>query len=245
MTAPELTDRDRLAAEHALRLLEGEELLTARGLVASDPAFAADVAQWEERLAPLHDTVPAVGPGADLWPRIEAAITDAQASADSSGSHASGDIVALRKQVRRWQVASMLSAAAAIALAFFTFVQPAQQRPVGTPEAPLMANIPIGETQLRLAVTYVPGRNDLLVSASGLTADGVHDHELWLVMPEGAPRSLGVVAPGENRRVPLDPQLARAISAGSQMVLTREPLGGAPAGGKAGPVVAEGRFLQS
>lgn len=236
MTAPELTDRDRLAAEHALCLLEGEELLTARGLMASDPEFAADVAQWEQRLAPLANAIGPVEPRPEMWARIQRKLADGDNSSE---------IATLKQRVRQWQIASMLSAAAAIALAFFTFVQPAQQTPAETPEAPLMANIPMGETQLRLAVTFVPGRNDLLVSASGLTADGVHDHELWLVMPDGAPRSLGVVTPGENRRVPLDPQLARAISAGSQMMLTREPLGGAPSDGKAGPVVAEGRFLQS
>ena len=108
-----------------------------------------------------------------------------------------------------------------------------------------MANIPIGETPLRLAVTYIPDRTELLVSASGLTADGVHDHELWLVMPQGAPQSLGVVIPGEERRVAVDPAVAAYIGAGAQMVLTREPLGGAPKGGAAGPVVAQGQFLQS
>ena len=51
MSAPELTDRERLAAEHAMRLLEGEELLQARGLMASDPGFADEVAEWEEKLS--------------------------------------------------------------------------------------------------------------------------------------------------------------------------------------------------
>lgn len=236
MTAPELTDRDRLAAEHALRLLEGEELVTARGFMASDPAFADAVAQWEDRLAPLHDTQSDVTPGPEVWAAIEARLSENTPTAD---------VISLQQKVRQWQVASLVSAAAAVALAFVAI--PAMQAPTPSAptETPLMANIPIADTPLRLAVTYVPGREEILVSASGLTADGVHDHELWLVMPEGPARSLGVVVPGEERRISIDASLAEQISDGSQMVLTREPLGGAPEGQDAGPVVAQGEFLKT
>ena len=84
----------------------------------------------------------------------------------------------------------------------------------------------------------------MLVSASGLTADGVHDHELWLVpQSEDTPLlSLGVVAPGEERRIQLTPAVAAEMADGSGLVLTREPLGGKPRDANAGPVVAEGRM---
>ena len=151
----------------------------------------------------------------------------------------------LQRTIRRWKIASMVSAAAAIMFAFFAV--PSMLAPAGpdAAQAPLMANIPIADTPLRLAVTYLPDTSEMLVSASGLTADGVHDHELWLVMPEGGAESLCVVVPGENRRVAVDARLAAQIKAGSHMVLTREPLGGAPKGGAAGPVVAQGEFLRS
>ncbi|MDN3646139.1 anti-sigma factor [Pontixanthobacter aestiaquae] len=237
MSAPKLTERERLAAEYALRLLEGEELLQARGLMASDPAFAAEVAVWEEKLSHLQAAQPDLVPGPELWARIETEIAGRPVAGNDN-------VVSLQKRVRNWQFASMFSAAAAIALAFFAFPailgtgeEPAQ------PDAPLMANIPIADTPLRLAVTYLPEREEILVSASGLTADGVHDHELWLVADDGA-KTLGVVVPGAERRVAVDPALASLISDGSQMVLTREPLGGAPKGGEAGPVVAQGEFTQ-
>lgn len=233
-TSPDMTEKDRLAAEHALRLLEGQDLITARGLMASDPAFAAAVADWEEKLAPLHDSKSDTVPSPDVWARIEEELERPAPSAD---------IVTLEGRVRRWQIASVLSAAAAVALAFFAF--PGSQPTPVTPDAPLMANIPIADTPLRLAVTYLPERTEMLVSASGLTADGVHDHELWLVTPDNGAQSLGVVVPGEQRRVTVDAALAKHINEGAQMVLTREPLGGAPAGGAAGPVVAEGIFAQT
>ena len=234
-----MTGEERLAAEYALGLLDGEECLAARARHASDPDFAAAVAWWEDRLAPLLDEIGGVEPDEDLWRRIEAAIDE-----DGAG----GEVVALRRSVRRWQGLAGLGIAACLALAVFTATMlarpdaPGAVAPPSPAEAPLMASIPIGDTPLRLGVTYLPERGEMLVSASGLTADGVHDHELWLVPPEGELRSLGVVRPGEQVRMPLDPAIAALIHDGSRMVLTREPLGGKPPEEQAGPVVAEGSF---
>jgi anti-sigma-K factor RskA len=108
----------------------------------------------------------------------------------------------------------------------------------------LVASIPIGDTPLRLGVTYLPDQSELLVSASGLSADGVHDHELWLVPADAQlpAQSLGVVVAGRERRVQLTPAVAQMMADGSDLVLTREPLGGKPQGIDAGPVVAEGQL---
>lgn len=231
-----MTGADRLAAEYALGLLEGEERLTARARQAADPDFAAAVAWWEDRLAPMLDEFAGVEPGEDVWRRIEAAVAE-------DGSR--GQVVELRRSIRRWQGLAGLGIAACLAMAVFTatLLSPPDARdPAGSDEAPLVASIPIADTPLRLGVTYLPERREMLVSASGLAADGVHDHELWLVPPEGELRSLGVVRPGAEVRVPLDPALAALIHDGSRLVLTREPLGGKPPGQQAGPVVAEGSF---
>ena len=87
-------------------------------------------------------------------------------------------------------------------------------------------------------------RNDsLLVGAVGLAADGVHDHEIWFVPDSGGDLvSLGVVTPGRVVAHDVPERVARALHEGSQLVLTREPLGGKPPDTAAGPVVAEARF---
>ena len=85
----------------------------------------------------------------------------------------------------------------------------------------------------------------MLVSASGLSADGVHDHELWVVPADGSDlQSLGVVVPGEERRVTLPVEIARNMGDGVELLLTREPLGGKPVDQDAGPVVAQGALSQ-
>ncbi len=249
-----MDDRDdkTIAAEYALGLLEGEELLAARGRLATDKDFAWRKEWWDNWFVPLSDDVAGAEPSAEVWDRIEARLTAAESaevvSAPVAANTASNDnVVALQDKVRRWQwTAGITSAAAAVALAFLAF-GPAGAPPEDTPTLiasadPLMATVPIGDTGLRLDVTYMPESERMLVTAIGLTADGVHDHELWLVPAEGDLQSLGVVAPGEVVSVDLPDEIARNILDGSQVLLTREPLGGKPEGEDAGPVVAEGAF---
>jgi anti-sigma-K factor RskA len=230
-----MTERDpMLAAEYALGVLDGEELLAARGLEASDAAFAAEVAQWRERLAPLLDEVPVRLPPTELWALIE------QTAFGAPG----GEVVALRRSVRRWQWVGGLSAAAAVTLAFLALpaLTPRPDSPDAPPSTPLAANMPIDGTPLRLDFTYLPDRRSLLVTAVGLIADGVHDHEIWLVEPGGELVSLGVVNPGVVQAHSVPAAVAPKIANGAQILLTREPLGGKPEGADAGPVVAEASF---
>ncbi|WP_271077021.1 anti-sigma factor [Aurantiacibacter sp. MUD61] len=238
--APDMTPRELLATEFVLGLLEGEELLRARAMLARDPEFAEEVARWEDRCAPLLDSFPPATPREEVWSRIFSAT-----SGDVEDQ--SAQIVSLAKARDRWRMMTGLAMAAAAALAAVVIVGPAAEE--STPIAPvtndqplLAANIPIGDTALRLALTYVPGRDELSVSSAGLTADGVHDHELWLVDRQGDLHSLGVIVPGEEARFAVPDGLADEFVEGSQLVLTREPLGGKPADADAGPVVAEGQF---
>ena len=231
-----------IAAEYVIGLLEGEDLLAARGRAASDPAFAALVAQWEQRLAPLLDEVRGAEPSPEIWQRIEEEIGLRTAREDDR-------VVALSGEVTRWKwIAGLTSAAAAVALAFAVFSptpSPVEPAPQIAAAQPLVAQVPIGETGLRLDVTYIPESERMLVAAIGLAPDGVHDHELWLVPKDGsALQSLGVVAPGEVHSMQLPADIAKNLGDGVQVVLTREPLGGKPEGQDAGPVVAEGAFSQ-
>jgi len=233
----ELSGDELLAAELALGLLEGEELLAARGKMAGDAEFAVAVAKWDDRLAPMLDQLPGATPSPDVWERIEREIGNRE------GQSAGSNIVDFNAQLTRWKWATGISsAAAAVALALLAV--PTSPDPIAPmSEAPLMASIAIGDTPLRLGVTFLPSSEEMLVSASGLTADGVHDHELWLVPGDGSElQSLGVVVPGEERRVALPENVTRNMADGAQLLLTREPLGGKPADQDAGPVVAEGNF---
>lgn len=230
-----MTDDQALAAEYALGLLTGEDLLAAKAREAADPAFVAEVERWRTQLAPLLDEIPERLPRAELWALIEREVQ----------GDTGGEVIALRRAVRRWQWVGGLSAAAAIALAFLTLpVMVDRSAAPDVPQAPtpLAANMPIEGTPLRLDLTYLPDRRSLLVTAVGLTADGVHDHEIWLIRTDGELVSLGVVNPGVVQAHSVPAALAPLIDDGARIVLTREPLGGKPEGVDAGPVVAEASF---
>lgn len=235
----ELTGDELLAAEYALGLLESEDLFAARSRLAREPRLAEAVAKWERQLAPMLDGVTGAAPSPEVWHRIESEIDRRDAEPND------GNVISLSTQITRWKWATGISsAAAAVALAFLALPPSGGPDPIApAAEAPLMASIPIGDTPLRLGVTYLPASEEILVSASGLTADGVHDHELWLVPADGSDlQSLGVVVPGEQRRMALPDDITRNMADGAQLLLTREPLGGKPADQAAGPVVAEGSF---
>lgn len=228
-----MTERDYLAAELALGLLEGEELLTARGLAASDADFAAKVERWQNHLAPLLDRVGPEVPPEDLWERISAEI--------SRRGEGGSEVAVLQRRLRNWQRAAALSAIAACALVLVT-VLPLLTKPAPVQSAaPLVASFTLPSTPTRLGVTFLPGQRDLLVDASGLPGDGVHDHELWLVPPEGKTISLGLVAPDKPVRLHLPEDLAARLRDGAVLALTREPLGGSK-GRPAGPIVATTKF---
>ncbi|MEM6584569.1 MAG: anti-sigma factor [Pseudomonadota bacterium] len=241
-------ERERIvAAEFSLGLLEGEELLSARGRMASDPDFAWRRQWWDDWFVPLSDDVSGAEPSSHVWDAISAQVQPKAAPAQADVSNVV--LLDMERRVRRWKwTAGAASAAAAVALALFITTPSVEPNPGYTPplmaaaEAPLMASIPVGDT-LRLGVTFLPDSEEMLVSAAGFTADGVHDHELWLVPADGsALQSLGVVVPGEERRVALASEIVSNMGDGVGLVLTREPLGGKPEGVDAGPVVAQGAF---
>lgn len=239
------------AAEHALGLLEGEELLTSRGKLASDPNYAARKDWWDNWFAPWSDEVTGAEPSDAVWARIDAQLNTLKVVPTSEASN--DNVLDLTARLRRWQwAAGVTSAAAAVMLVLMMFSpgsEPASVVPqndiVLAATDPLVAQVPIGDTGLRLDVTYIPGSERLLVGAIGLTADGVHDHELWLVPADGgALQSLGVVVPGEVLSQELGQDITANMGDGVNLVLTREPIGGKPDGEDAGPVVAQGAFAQ-
>jgi anti-sigma-K factor RskA len=242
-------DDPLIAAEWSLGLLEGEDLLAARGRYATDPDFAWRKEWWDNWFAPLSDAMPGAEPGAHVWQGIAARVAAAQqaGAAPEGPAGLPANVIALQAKVRRWQwIAGLSSMAAAVTLAWMAItpgqiaVEPA---PLASAAAPLVATVPIGETGLRLDVTYIPETERMLVAAIGLTPDGVHDHELWLVPADGsALQSLGVVKPGEVRSMTLPAAAAAKLGDGASLVLTREPIGGKPEGKDAGPVVAKGAF---
>src|ERR1700761_4804588 len=69
--APELTETEAFAAEHALGILGSDERRQAETRMAGEPVFAAQVEAWRERLSPMAEALPEVPAPHALWLRIE------------------------------------------------------------------------------------------------------------------------------------------------------------------------------
>jgi anti-sigma-K factor RskA len=69
--------------------------------------------------------------------------------------------------------------------------------------------------------------------------------ELWLIPAGESPRSLGVVTTDKAHTIAVPAELRRAMTAGSTLAISLEPVGGAPQGVPTGPIVAKGNIAST
>ena len=207
-------DDDLLAAEYAMGLLDGPDWTAAQMRADTDAAFAARVRAWEERLAPLNAGYGEAPPPPQVWDAVAARIAPPA-----------------RTPFRGWQwlagLASGTATVAALVVGLAVLAPPRSPLPVPALQAELVAP----ETGLTLRARADAGAATLALVLDGPAAGPGQDYELWVIVGDSAPRSLGVVRAGASV-VPV------AVQAGQTLALSLEPAGGAPAGAPTGPVLA-------
>lgn len=205
---------DMLAAEYVLGTLPLPERLAAGRRLRADAEFAARIAAWEARLAPLNGHY-AEEPPPDLFPAIEAKIFGQPAARARRGWRGFG-----------WRgFAGGVLAALALAALLFALM-PAR--------APMVAMLRGPDQALVIRAAYTPGTGRLVLTrmAGPAPAPG-HDYELWSVPAVGAPVAEGLVsAPQVTRAMP-------GLTEGALLAVSLEPAGGSP-DGKPGVVLISG-----
>ena len=200
---------DVLAAEYVLGVLSLPDRVAAEARAKTDATFAAQIAAWETRLAALNDGYDEARPPADMLDRIEARLFPAP-----------------QRPARRlfgWVAGALTAAALAlVVLAVLPVTQP----------APLVAVLGEGDA-LRFEARFADGALTVTRVAGQPAPDG-QVQELWLIAPEAAPVSLGLLADAELS-VPYPD-----LPAGWTLAVSVEPSGGSPTGAPTGPVVAAG-----
>jgi anti-sigma-K factor RskA len=236
-------DASVMAAEQALRLLSADEASEALAREASDPQFAAEVARWRGRLAPLYDEVDAVAPPAGLWSRIEAAITGSAPANDNLGR--------LRTRLNIWRSATAAMTSIAAVLALVLVYQPQLAPPATTPAAQRAPAAPMvamlgDKTATKVVASWDPAARQLVLAVAGdLPADPKHAHELWVIPADGKPRSLGTMGSDKQMHMRLAETLATLLQQGATIAISVEPRGGSPTGAPTGPVVASGSLSRA
>ena len=236
---------DTLAAELALGVLDAQARAAAEARAAADPAFAAEAAAWSARLHPLSEEAVAVEPGAELWPRIEAALPVADGSALAGDATPGGaEVVELapRRQLRHWRRLAGLATGLAAACVVAVVVLLARRPVVSAPLLTARLEPPASEEVLADAPVYTAmvdrGRRSVVLTAVGPGPVDPRARELWVIAKPGGPLPVGVIT--RDRPLSLPATVVAAVHAGAVLAVSLEPQGGSPTGLPTGPVIASG-----
>jgi anti-sigma-K factor RskA len=235
MTDHELSPDEQLAAEYVVGVLTSEERAQAERRIAAEPGFAAEVADWQERLIPLLAEIEPETPPRVVWMRVAAQL----------GVSATSRPAGVWNSVAVWRgVAAVASLAAAVAVAALVLTPPRVvtvpgQVPAAVPVLTSIALLKEEAGPTSFVVTLDKAHDRLIVATVAGQAQADRSFELW-VLPEGqAPVSLGVL----NGREALVLDTAKLLGPDGEtanLAITLEPLGGSPSGDPTGPVVASG-----
>jgi anti-sigma-K factor RskA len=217
-------DDDLLAAEYALGVLAGTERAAAEQRVAREPAFARLVTDWAQRLAPWAAEIAEVTPPAQLWDRI----ADALPAQTQAGG--------LWQSIAFWRGLSFAAGAlAAACLAALIYLG------AFTQQQPLVAAIEGGGNR-QFVATIDARRGTVAVVPAAFSADATRVPELWLIPPDGRPRSVGLLRPDQTVTLTLPPELAALAKDNAVLAVSLEPPGGSTTGLPTGPVIATGKL---
>jgi anti-sigma-K factor RskA len=198
---------DALAAEYVLGVLDLAERSAAGARARRDPAFAALVADWEDRMAGLNDDFAEVS-APKLLPVIEARLFPRAARPAGRGL--------------LWRWLSGAALASVVVLAAVATLVP--------PRPGLVAVLTTADARLSYEVRHF-GTELQVLRVAGAPAVAGRVHELWLIAPDAAPVSLGLLdEPELVVSYPRPPE-------GWTLAVSIEPEGGSPFGTPTGPVI--------
>ena len=235
-------EREQLAAEFALGLLEGDELARAGALAATDAAFRDEVARWSGRFAPLFDEVEPVEPPPHVIEAIRQRIGGTSHSLQAQPSN----VHHLRRRLNVWRgfAVGASALAASLALVLVTRPDPVTQAPPATAEAPLMvAVLEAEDSDAKLVATWDRTDRSLVVAAAaGVEPLTGRSYELWVIPADGTPRSMGLKPVGRSLHLRVADPLAEQLAEGATLAVSVEPAGGSPTGQPTGLVIAAGKL---
>jgi anti-sigma-K factor RskA len=206
-----MEEADLLAAEFVMGTLPLDARAATEARIKSDPAFAAMVTAWENHFADLNDAYVEVPPP-DVLPRIEARLFPQAARA--------------RANWLGWLSGALAAAVLAVAAVIFLAPPPADN-------APLIATLGEVGNPFVFEARY-DGAALTVAQISGPEPGAGKVHELWIIAPEEAPVSLGLLGSDPlSIPYPMPP-------AGWILAVSLEPTGGSTTGAPTGPVLATG-----
>lgn len=227
---------DALAQQYATGTLRAGARRRFEALLPGHPQLRNAVAAWQERLMPLSASLPPQVPPARVWAGIERRLWPERSEAGQTPA-------GWWQRLATWRAWSALATLATVGLALALALPGAALPPVvvvlqGTGGAG-------GAVGANSIVASVSADGRALVARPllpvSLQADRVL--ELWSVPPQGAPRSLGLIAADGSTVVTRQRLPASLLKGGTAaLAVSLEPLGGSPTGAPTGPVLYAGKL---
>lgn len=199
-------DAEALAAEYVLGVLPLTDRIAAETRIKSDTVFADSVARWETHFAELNGAFEAA-PAPDLMPIIEARIFGKPTLAKRSW----------------WGMFAGAGIAAALAVAVFVNLRPSGLTTLENNGPVLSASLAADNQDLAFNASYADGTLTL-ARLAGKSAVSGKDYELWVIVGDAAPVSLGLIKDATSTR-PVD-----ALAPGSVLAVSLENAGGSTTG---------------
>lgn len=222
---------DELAAEYATGLLEGDAKTAAERRLATDPAFAAAVEAWRQRLAELDDTADSLQMPDGLWQRVERSI-DAARPKPASERPSFTSLVWNSLPVMRSTSMAALAAVAVLGIGLVVAVREARQQPR------LVAVLLDGTRAGAVVHAFADGRV-VLLPLTGIDVPAGRALEVWtLPSRERGPVSVGLM--GRAQTLELSLKDLPAPAADQLFEITLEPASGSPTGRPTGPILFKG-----
>ncbi|MAS06071.1 MAG: anti-sigma factor [Ahrensia sp.] len=224
-------DDDVVAAEYVLGVLpDGERREVARR-IEEDRAFAMRVGAWEERLAGMNDAFGEERPPSDILGKIE----DRLFAPDPARKKANAGLWTSLVFWRGLAVASF----AMVAILAGTLVM--RDSRTGLPREELVASLSAAESDATfLAVKAADG--EIRITRTGAEPPSGRSHELWVIVADRDPISLGLVSPEGTTNTILPADIAGLPDDALTLAVSLEPAGGSPEGKPTGPVIAAGHL---
>jgi anti-sigma-K factor RskA len=223
-----------LAGEYVLGLVDTQERRAVQARIATDPAFARLVAEWEQRLGSLHAGIPPVEVPPHVWQRIRSRLGWSTPPARAG----------LWQSIALWRTATALAVVAAIAAILVGRAPPHAPR-----QPPVTLQPAAGPVTTLASDSGAPGwlasidvaRSTMLLVPVPAPPDARgRVPELWLIPQGKAPQPLGLLSNDHSHAIIVPPGLRSALTSGSLLAVSLEPPGGAPHGVPTGPIVAKG-----
>lgn len=228
-------ERDRLASEYVLGLLDAEEMRRCEERLTRDAGLAVQVELWRARLAELDATAAPVTPDPALWPRIVAGLAVPAPKAAPPAPARPSRLAVWWESLSLWRGYGLAASAALVLLALGAAHLARQAA-----QAPVLVAVLLSDQNQPAAVVnaFRNGRTELL-ALSALKAPEGKSLQVWTLWDrERGPVSVGLL--DALRNVELSVAGLPAPAAEQLYEVTLEPEGGSPTGRPTGPILMKG-----